>query len=144
MQKFKSFIAEAPRGFKVGTKVVFVDKNKKNDPRNYQEFVIKRENSDNTYTIVNDTETLKNVSVNNLSFADKNRFMESSKTTPNDFYRLPKKNIGNEAYVLKGMATDFYDSLNKGNDLKMYYLDEMEKLIKVMRKAAVKNPEKDV
>ena len=57
-----------------------------------------------------------------------------------DFYRLPKKIIDNELYVLKGLFENLYSRNSSGNDFKPYMLDEAEKMIKTIKKTMVKNP----
>jgi len=60
-----------------------------------------------------------------------------------DFYRLPKKVIENELYVLSGLFNDLYKRNKSGNDFKPYVLDEAEKMIKNIKKAVVKNPSEE-
>ena len=60
-----------------------------------------------------------------------------------DFYRLPKKVINDELYVLMGLFENLYKRNASGNDFKPNLLAEAEKLIKTVKKSIVKNPSKE-
>jgi len=66
-------------------------------------------------------------------------FIDESKV----FYRLPRKIIGNEVYVLKNKTKDMFSSLDAGNDFDIQQLNDIEKIIKSIRKAIVKNPSEE-
>ncbi len=53
-----------------------------------------------------------------------------------DYYRLPKKNIGNELYTATKSLKSLYDYLEKGNDLDVDQLDSIISKLQTIRKNA--------